>query len=210
MSEAPTPEAQGPKRAEEDPAALLVGGVRKRSAYWLAALAIVVPAGCGGSENSGSVEERVAGPGPETTTTATKNGATETSSTTLTGEGEEDPCEETLCQGYAYRRRDGGVILCSRLEIASVEVTPDAVQSTTTETTTTETATGETEAEAEPETVTVQRPRCAPGAFEIPVDGLELEALPDLTTSEDGEVTWTDAPITIHGKVVDGTLVADE
>lgn len=181
--------------------------------WFAASLAIVVLAGCGGDDDPGALDT-LAGSGQAATTETNGGGG----ATTLTNTNENVVCENTSCEGFAFQRGDGSVFLCSRLEISPVEVAVVPAAGTTTETetetetetgdTTTETETGETTTETE--TMTVSRPNCAAGAFEIPVEGLEFEELPNVHTSEDGQATWTGIVVRVQGKIVDGTLVADE
>jgi hypothetical protein len=49
-------------------------------------------------------------------------------------------------------------------------------------------------------------PQC--GGESIRVVGLDLDTLDGLTT--EGEVTWSDLPITVEGVLADGTLTVDE
>ena len=49
-------------------------------------------------------------------------------------------------------------------------------------------------------------PQCGGGS--ISVVGLDLDALDGLTT--EGDVTWSDLPITVEGVLADGTLTVDE
>jgi hypothetical protein len=49
-------------------------------------------------------------------------------------------------------------------------------------------------------------PQCGGGS--ISVVGLDLETLDGLTT--EGDVTWSDLPITVEGVLADGTLTVDE
>src|SRR5688572_17189364 len=49
-------------------------------------------------------------------------------------------------------------------------------------------------------------PQCGGGS--ISVVGLDLDTLDGLTT--EGDVTWSDLPITVEGVLADGTLTVDE
>ena len=49
-------------------------------------------------------------------------------------------------------------------------------------------------------------PQCGGGS--ISVVGLDLQALEGLTT--EGDVTWSDLPITVEGVLADGKLTVDE
>jgi hypothetical protein len=49
-------------------------------------------------------------------------------------------------------------------------------------------------------------PQCGGGS--IAVVGLDLDSLDGLTT--EGDVTWSDLPITVEGVLADGTLTVDE
>jgi hypothetical protein len=49
-------------------------------------------------------------------------------------------------------------------------------------------------------------PQC--GGDSITVVGLDLDTLDGLTT--EGEVTWSDLPVTVEGDLQDGTLTVDE
>jgi hypothetical protein len=49
-------------------------------------------------------------------------------------------------------------------------------------------------------------PQCGGGS--VTVVGLDLDTLDGLTT--EGDVTWSDLPITVEGVLADGTLTVDE
>ncbi len=205
------PDGPGQKRAIGN---LAAWPLRARSPlrFWFAAVAfaIVVLAGCGGDKNSGATETS-AGSG-QTRTKITGDGATTVESDDV--DDDYDSCQETSCDGFVYRRGDGSLSLCSRLEVAPEAVVVPAPVTTDTETetetgeTTTETETSETT--TEPQTETVHRLRCADGAVEIPVEGLELDEVSEVSTLDGGQAEWTAVVIGVHGKIVDGTLVADE
>jgi hypothetical protein len=152
----------------------------------VALLAAVVLAACGGDEDG-------------TTTSAP---TTKTDDSGQGGNGFRDGpesrdqlvaevCDEAGCSGPTYQR-GGQVYLCRQLEIVEETVPGPTGEATVPADTVT--------------TTTVERPRCVGGS--LPVEGLDLDELAGVQSSEDGGAAWTTEPVFIEGEVEDGTLQA--
>jgi hypothetical protein len=162
-------------------------------------LVAILVAGCGGDSNE---NDRAVTQASTTAQNGDDENGTDVVDTDTESNGDGNPCDETPCSVFR-KRKDGGTFLCTRLEVVPVPAE---------ETEATEAGEPDETSEVEPSETpseTVLRPRCPAGAREIPVEGLDLEELPDVRVSEDGEAAWTE-PVRVEGRIEDGTFVPDE